>query len=294
MYPNVEGMLTDTKPVNDREPLIGLERGTGIILQVDPFQHEKHGFSARARILVHESTGVEAHAAGSVVCAIWMIERRTEYPGQTSDKDRFADFLAKLCDSTDKVKNAQLGGAVLVHRVPDQLLRGMVIKFEGVGSISRGKGVPAIRLSCNSSSDEIRSLSAQYNKSPFVAPMWSTVQQTAEQVTAWRRSLDQSHPVQVRQAQQMQAPQGYGYGQPAVAYPNAPHAAAQPQYAPPQYGQPQAAQPQGYAPGYAPAPQQVAPAPAYAQPQAAPQQQAQPQTQAANTGYPVPPGYGQR
>lgn len=243
MYPNVEGLLNGTKPVNDREPLIGMEKGTGIILQIDPFQHPEKGFACRARILVHESSGPEAHPAGTVVCSLWFLERRPKFASQTADSDRFADFLAKVTDCTDATKIPQWGGAVLQHRVGDQLLRGYVVKFEGRNVAKAGK--------------------AQY-----VVPSWSTVPQTAEQVTAWRRSLDGTHPVQVRQMQQQ------------VSSPAATSSAAAPQnygQAPSAYPQQPQSQPQMY-------------------PQVAPIQQAQPQqapaTAPVGPGYPVPPGYG--
>lgn len=253
-YPNVEGLLTGTKPVNDREPLIGLEQGTGIILELTTFQHPEKGFSARARILVCESKGPEAHAPGSIVCALWFLERRPKFNSQTSDADRFADFVMKTCDCTDPQKVQQWGGALLVHRIGEQLLRGMFVKFEGRNVAKAGKP-------------------------PYVVPSWMNVPQSPEQIAQTRAKIDQTHPIQPQIQQQVMQ-------QPQVAYPNAPHAAMQPQYAPqqPQYQQ----QPQQPAPQYQQQPVYAQPP---QQPAAQPQTQMQPQG-APPPGYPMPPGYG--
>jgi hypothetical protein len=179
-----------------------------------------------------------------------MLERKPKFQSQTSDADRFADFISKLCDCTDKGKIAEWGGAVLVHRIGEQLLRGMQVKFEG-------------------------SNRAKADKKPYVIPSWTTVQQTQEQIRQIRSQLDQTHPI--RQIVQQQVTQMQSQYAPQVAYPTAPP--APPQYAPPQYVQPQ---PQYQQPQYAPQGQ-----PQYVQQQAPIQAPAQP-AQPAPAGYPVP------
>ena len=231
-YPNVEGLLNGTKPVNDREPLIGLEQGVGIILDLQTFPHPEKGFSVRARILVCESKGAEAHAPGTVLGALWFLERRPKFQSQTSDADRFADFIMKVCECTDPAKVQQWGGALLVHRVNEQLLRGMYVKFEGRNVAKAGK--PA-----------------------YVVPSWTSVPQSPEQIAQTRAQVDATHPLQLRMQQQQiqQAPQQPQYApqQPQYATQQPQYATQQPQYAtqqqmqsaPQQPQQPAPAQPQG-------------------------------------------------
>lgn len=177
---DVYDRLNRTKPVETRDPFIGLGPHRLMVLSIEPFMHQTHGPSARATFKVLQST---VHPVGSRVVKLWNLVKPSKFPTQANDGDRFADFVRKVKGAPDNYAVGPDCRALLQDRVADQLARGSVIDAMGANT-------------------------AKPDKKPWTEVSWSPVPQTPDQIRQNRAQLDaESAPAPTPQQMQSPVPQ---------------------------------------------------------------------------------------
>ena len=224
-YGDIMDRLNDTRPTKDSNynPFIPDGNHDLVIASIEPYQNQEQNFCVRATLVAEASDNPQV-TPGKLFDAVWNLDKPAPVPGGERDKDRFATFLNKLQGvETTPTSHHALARACLKPtneggQLEVQPCRGARIKANGHTKPPKPKRDGTMSKA-------------------FCAVSYTHVVQQPADVAAMRGMLDQRMPYTYRpqQAQPAAAPQ--------VAYPNAPHAAAQPQYAPPAAAQPAPATP---------------------------------------------------
>jgi len=162
MFEDALRRLDNTRPVDIKDPFIGVGDNLLLVLEISPFNHTNHGPSAKALFEVIQS---QTHQPGTRVVKIWNLVRAPKWPSQPSDADRFADFVRKLSGAPENQQVGQFCAALLRDQVQSQLARGMMI---------RGYGVDVTKDP----------------KKPYVDVRWESVVQTQEQIKEHRARIE--------------------------------------------------------------------------------------------------------
>lgn len=173
--------LDNTKPINAKDPFIS-EGGPHqlAVISMEEFRHQTHGASVRVSFVVESSP---VHTAGSRVTKLFFLQKPSKFPGQTTDSDRFADFVRVLKGAPVGTPMGKDCREILRDRAADNLPRGMRVTAFGI----------------NTSKNPAK---------PWVEPQWSPVQQTPEQIAQMRARIESTPGLIVQygpQAQQYQA-----------------------------------------------------------------------------------------
>ncbi len=211
-YGDILDRLNDTRPVktSNYNPFIKDGNHDLVVLSIEPYQNQDQNFCVRATLLVEGSDNPQI-GQGMLFDAVWNLDKPAAFVGGERDKDRFAAFLNALQGvETTPTSHQNLARACLKPRAEGgqlevQPCRGARIKANGYTKQPGPRSKPGAK--------------------PYTQVTYTHVPQKPEDVAAMRGMLDQRMPYTPR-PQQAPAPA------PTVAYPNAPHAAAQPQYAP--------------------------------------------------------------
>jgi hypothetical protein len=211
-YGSIMDRLNETRPVKrtNYNDFIPAGRHDLVVVSIEPYQNQEQQYCARATFVVENSDSVPQ---GTLLDAVWNMDRPPHKPGMTRDKDRFAAFLNAL-QGVEPSQTSHQGlarAALLTQAEGGQLevqpCRGARIKAAGRNHITKdgpNKG------------------------KPFAVVDFDHVPQKQEDVAAMRQALDQRMPYTPR-PQQQPAPQA----QPTTGWGAQPAPAPQPQPAAP-------------------------------------------------------------
>lgn len=216
------GRMDNAKEIGERDPFIDEGPHRLCVLSIIEYLHQQKGPTVR---ITFEVLASQKHAVGSRVCKLYFLTKPSKFASQTTDSDRFADFVKKLKGITNPQHPVGKDCRTLLKdRAAEQLARGMVIDAMGVNT-------------------------SKNPQKPWVEVYWNTVEQTPETIGGHRRRVEGTPGLlpaafapaqQTQYAQQpqngYQQPGGYGSGQQQYQQPMPP---AQPPAAPPQQGAPQ-------------------------------------------------------
>jgi hypothetical protein len=210
-YGDIMDRLNETRPVKDSKynPFIPDGNHDLVIISIEPYNNQDENFCVRATFLIESSDNPQV-AQGMQLDAVWNLDKPAPFPGGDRDKDRFAAFLNKL-------------QGVETTPTSHQPLARACLKVRAEGGQLEMQPCRGARIQANGYTKP-----PKQGKKPFCSVTYTHVPQAPEAVAAMRQVLDQRLPYTYR-PQQPRAAQPQGY----VAYPGAPHAAAQPQYTPP-------------------------------------------------------------
>ncbi len=157
------GRMDNAKEIGERDPFIDEGPHRLCVLSIVEYMHQQKGPTVR---ITFEVLASQKHAVGSRVCKLYFLTKPSKFASQTTDSDRFADFVKKLKGITNP--NHPVGKdcrTLLKERVNEQLARGMVIDAMGVNT-------------------------SKNPQKPWVEVYWTSVEQTPETIGAHRRRVE--------------------------------------------------------------------------------------------------------